>query len=83
MEIEYIHKKVIQLMHEIGYSLEFDSSNIHLFNDLFMNSLDFMILLINIEELFGITIEISQMEGCAQLQHLLTLIKEKLGEDYV
>jgi acyl carrier protein len=81
MNASDIRATVIQLIRELGFFLPSDASNTHLFHDVAIDSFSFITLLIRIEEMFDIAFDITQMENCAQLDHLLELIDRKVGEN--
>ena len=52
-----------------------------LYRDLNFDSLAFICLLIEIETLFSITFDVSEMESCIRVGHLIELTEQKSRED--
>lgn len=52
----------------------------HLYQDLYMDSLSFVLLLLDLEEYFHITITIQEMERCLAVGELIALVKKKVEE---
>lgn len=52
-----------------------------LYRDLNFDSLSFICLLIEIETLFSITFDVSEMESCIRVGHLIELTEQKSRED--
>ena len=52
-----------------------------LYKDLYLDSLSFVCLLMDIEEQFNITIELPEMEGCHIFGTLIKLVEEKVKKE--
>lgn len=51
------------------------------YKDLYLDSLSFVGLLMNIEEHYNITIELSEMADCHIIGELIKLVEKKIQED--
>lgn len=52
-----------------------------LFQDLYLDSLSFISLLMEIEEQYRITIELPEMAGCRRVGQLIELVERKVREE--
>ncbi len=52
-----------------------------LYKDLYLDSLSFVGLLMDLEEQYHITIELSEMAGCHIVGHLIKIVEKKIQED--
>ena len=55
-----------------------ETSNLYM--DLRFDSLSFIVLLTEIEEIYSITFDITEMETCLQVGQLITIVENKIKE---
>lgn len=76
-----IRDEIIQLVNQENALAVPITDATHLYHDLHLDSLSFVSLIIDIEEQFGIKIELPEMEHCQVVGRLIELVDTKLQED--
>ena len=75
-----IRDEVFQLIRQATALAVPITEKTHLYQDLHLDSISYISLLLALEDRFGITIEIPEMEQCLVVGRMLELVEEKTGE---
>lgn len=75
--------KITQMLEERKRVPNLVGKSTHLYKDLGFDSLSFVLFLLQVEEVFHVTIDIMEMETCLQVDQLIKLIENKIKEQIV
>lgn len=76
-----IRDAVIQKIKEVRFAAGPVTEETNLYLDLGFDSLSFINLLMQIEELFSVTIDIGEMQSCIRVGRLIEVVEAKKGSD--
>lgn len=76
-----VKENIIQLISQETFISIPITETTDLFQDLYLDSLSFVGLLMDIEELYNITIELAEMTDCHIVGYLVKLVESKIKED--
>lgn len=74
-----IREAVIRKIKEVRFAAGPVSEETNLYLDLGFDSISFISLLIQIEELFSISIDIGEMQSCIRVGRLIEVVEAKSG----
>ena len=75
-----VRKAIIQLIEQEIVITAPITDTTNLYEDLHLDSLSFVSLLMDIEDRYGITFELGEMEGCHIAGQLIELVEQKVKE---
>lgn len=76
-----IRESIISKIKEQSFVTIPVSETSNLYTDLGYDSLNFIVLLTEIETMFSITININEMENCIQVKELIALVRRKIAQE--
>lgn len=77
-----IRDEIIQLIKENAYVSAPITEKTNLYTDLSVDSLSFIALLLEIEEAYSVTFDITEMEMCLQVGQLIRIVENKIKEEH-
>lgn len=76
-----VRETVLQLISQEAFVPVPITETTDLFQDLYLDSLSFINLLMEIEEQYRLTIELPEMAGCRMVGQLIELVERKVREE--